>query len=235
MNNSDNAGVSLPIVEIFQSIEGEGLKAGFPTTFIRLFGCNLNCSWCDTKYSKEPYQPNLHLSLSEIINQVTDYKNPNICLTGGEPLLHGETSIELIKNLSRLYFVNDIHIETNGSIDLEPIAQLREQDQLVNQKVRFIMDYKLPSSCETGRMLTRNFSFLLEQDEIKFVIANKQDFYTAVEVLEKWYSKGLPLFSPVWESMPLERLALLFINSGIKNAKLNVQLHKVIWGIKQGV
>ncbi|MCL6588961.1 MAG: radical SAM protein [Firmicutes bacterium] len=231
----DNYNMPLPIVEIFQSIEGEGTKAGFLTTFIRLFGCNLKCSWCDTKYSYGPYQPNLTLTVAEIINRVTQYQNPNICLTGGEPLLHGEKSVSLIKSLSRLDFIKDIHIETNGSIDLGPLAQLRGQDQLMNRKVRFIMDYKLPSSGETMKMLVCNFHRLLDQDEIKFVIACDQDFYAAIDALTSWHLKGQPLFSPVWESMPLERLANMLIESGIKNAKLNIQLQKLIWGGRQGV
>jgi 7-carboxy-7-deazaguanine synthase len=235
MISVDDFSTKLPIVEIFQSIEGEGMKAGFPTTFIRLFGCNLNCSWCDTKYSNKPYKPGFVFTIPEIINQTIEYKNENICLTGGEPLLHGEKCSLLIQNLFKLDFVNDIHIETNGSIDLEPFVQLRAQNQLANQKVRFIMDYKLPSSGETSKMFIPNFRLLQEQDEIKFVVANDQDFYTSMEVLNKEYLKGQPLFSAVWESMTLERLASFVMDSHIKNAKLNVQLHKVIWGIKQGV
>jgi 7-carboxy-7-deazaguanine synthase len=235
MTKTSNRDGKIPVVEIFQSLEGEGTKAGFPTTFIRLFGCNLRCSWCDTKYSYEPEKPREYLKISEVIAQVMQYHNQNICLTGGEPLFHGEESVKLITALARLETIFDIHVETNGSIDLTPFVKLRNQDAWVNHKLRFIMDYKLPSSGETTRMLTTNFDLLQNQDEIKYVIDDEPDFWAALENLQKWHIKGQPLFSPVWGKMDLERLAALMLENNVKNAKLNLPFHKVIWGSKQGV
>lgn len=235
MSNRDDIEVNLPVVEIFQSIEGEGMKAGFLTTFIRLFGCNLNCNWCDTTYSRKPYAPRYNLTVAEIVTRVARFKNKHICLTGGEPLLHGEAASLLIRNLSKLDFVDDIHIETNGSLDLKPFTQLREENPFIDQKVRFIMDYKLPSSGEMEKMVLKNFTLLQDRDEIKFVVADDQDFDTAKEVLHNWHIKGYPLFGAVWDRMPLQRLAGLLIDHKLQNAKLNVQLHKVIWGDQQGV
>jgi 7-carboxy-7-deazaguanine synthase len=235
MNRPSNLSSKLPVSEIFQSLEGEGTKAGFPTTFIRLFGCNLKCSWCDTQYSYEPEESCEYLKISQIVARVMPYQNRNLCLTGGEPLIHGEKCLELLKALARLETVHDIHVETNGSVDLELFVKLRKQDFWVNRKMRFIMDYKLPGSGETARMLPANFDLLLGQDEIKFVIADDQDFEFALEVLKKWYFRGQLLFSPVWGRMDLKKLAELIIANNVKNAKLNLPFHKIIWGARRGV
>lgn len=235
MSKVRSQGCKLPITEIFQSLEGEGTKAGYPTTFVRMFGCNLNCSWCDTGYSKEPSQPGESLSVFEIVSRVKKYQNRYICLTGGEPLLHGENSLELIQNLVLLEAAVDVHVETNGSVDLEPLARLRKREFWVNRKLRIIMDYKLPASGETARMQPENFDSLLEQDEIKFVIADEADFLAALEVLKKWYFKGQPLFSPVWGCIDPQTLAAWLIKHNLKNAKLSLPLHKLIWGEKPGV
>jgi 7-carboxy-7-deazaguanine synthase len=235
MNKPKRSSVKLPIVEIFQSLEGEGTKAGFVTTFIRLFGCDLKCSWCDTKYSYEPAQPREYLKIIEIIARIKEYQNCHICLTGGEPLLHGENSIELIQALARLEAVVDLHVETNGAVDLGPFVKLRKQDFWVNRKLRFIMDYKLPSSGVTDRMVVGNFDLLLGQDEIKLVIADERDFFAALEVLQKWHFRGQLLFSPVWGRMSPQRLATLLVERKMQNVKLNLPLHKIIWGDRTGV
>jgi 7-carboxy-7-deazaguanine synthase len=235
MSKTNQQDEMLPIVEIFQSLEGEGTKAGFPTTFIRLFGCNLRCSWCDTKYSYGPEKPREYLKISEVVARVMRYPNHNICLTGGEPLLHGEKSLELLKTLARLELVSDLRVETNGSIDLEPFVKLRKQDACAKRKLRFIMDYKLPGSGETARMLPANFELLLDQDEIKYVIDDEPDFGAALESLHKWHLKGQPLFSPVWGRIDPERLATLMIENNAQNIKLNLPFHKIIWGAKRGV
>jgi 7-carboxy-7-deazaguanine synthase len=235
MNRHPNSSAILPVSEIFQSLEGEGTKAGFPTTFIRLFGCNLKCSWCDAKYSYEPEGPCEYLKIPQIVTRVMRYQNQHLCLTGGEPLLHGEKSVALLKALARLETVLDLHVETNGAVDLGPFIKLRKQDFWVNRKLRFIMDYKLPSSGETARMVPANFDLLLDQDEIKLVIADEQDFGVALEVLKKWHFKGQLLFSPVWGRMDLGKLAELIIANNVKNAKFNLPFQKIIWGARQRV
>ena len=219
----------LPIVEIFSSIEGEGSKAGFFTTFIRLFNCNLRCKWCDTRYSYPPEKMQDALSVKEIIFTIKKYQNKYVCLTGGEPLLQGTKIVDLIKALSDLEDICDIHIETNGAVDLEPFVDLRDKYTNINQKLRFIMDYKLPSSGESGKMLNDNFSLLSIQDEIKFVIGNEKDFLRAKEIFEEFYQKGVVLFSPVWETMSPQELLKLIEKYQLKEVKLNLQLQKIIW------
>lgn len=219
----------LSMVEIFETVEGEGTRAGFPTTFIRLFYCNLRCVWCDTPYSYAPYKPEYEARVSEIVQKVKNYPHPSVCLTGGEPLLHGRKVERLIEALAGINYIEDIHIETNGSIDLEPFAKLRKSHEAVWRKVRFILDYKLPASGENGRMIHRNFDWLRENDEVKFVIAGEDDFLHAKKIVQTEMKKGIPLFSPVWEKMEPARLVDLMLRHKLGHVKLNLQMHKFIW------
>lgn len=228
--NVDHHSARMPMVEIFETVEGEGSKAGFPTTFVRLFHCNLRCTWCDTPYSYAPEKPAFYMSIEEIVEKVQNFAHPHVCLTGGEPLIHGEQSLQLIQALAQLDITRDIHIETNGAIDLTPFAAWRnEQPPHIGNKVRFILDYKLPGSGEEKRMVLGNFAQLLDDDEIKFVIADETDFMAAIRVLNEWHQKGQPLFSPVWESMTPQRLVELILKHRLSHVKLSLQLHKIIW------
>ncbi|MDQ0897291.1 MULTISPECIES: radical SAM protein [unclassified Paenibacillus] len=216
--------IRIPMVEIFETVEGEGTRAGFPTVFVRLFGCNLRCTWCDTKYSYPPAEAENVMTIAEIISKVQTYRSRHICLTGGEPLLYGEKSLALIDALAELEQVDDLHIETNGAIDLALFVE-----RVASPKVRYIMDFKLPDSGEMGQMIMSNFALLREQDELKFVIGSEHDFRTAVEVLEQHPTKAQPMFSPVWETMPPRKLVELMLDAGLSKVKLNMQLHKIIW------
>ncbi|MDQ0889964.1 7-carboxy-7-deazaguanine synthase [Paenibacillus sp. V4I9] len=216
--------IRIPMVEIFETVEGEGTRAGFPTVFVRLFGCNLRCTWCDTKYSYPPAEAENVMTIAEIVSKVQTYRSRHICLTGGEPLLYGEKSLALIDALAELEQVDDLHIETNGAIDLALFVE-----RVASPKVRYIMDFKLPDSGEMGQMIMSNFALLREQDELKFVIGSEHDFRTAVEVLEQHPTKALPMFSPVWETMPPRKLVEHMLDAGLSKVKLNLQLHKIIW------
>jgi 7-carboxy-7-deazaguanine synthase len=221
--------MKLPMVEVFQTVEGEGTRAGFPTTFVRVYNCNLRCTWCDTTYSYAPAKPTYLATVSEIVNQVKQYPNPSICLTGGEPLMHGKKSLALLQALAEVDYIQDIHIETNGAIDLRPFQELRETHELVGKKARFILDYKLPASGENDKMIMDNYKLLQEADEIKFVIGSEEDFHMAVDVVKRWVIKGTPLFSPVWETISPAKLVSLILEHQLTNVKLNLQIHKVIW------
>lgn len=217
------------MVEVFQTVEGEGMKAGFPTTFVRVFNCNLRCKWCDTPYSYAPAKPEYLATIPEIVAQVREYANRSICFTGGEPLIHGEKSLQLLQALTEIEYVEDVHIETNGAIHLRPFHEWREQHPELGRKARFILDYKLPASGETDKMILDNFHYLRDTDEVKFVIADDTDFALAVDVVQNHVQKGTPLFSPVWETMPPERLVSLILEHQLVQVKLSLQLHKVIW------
>ena len=216
--------IRIPMVEIFETVEGEGTRAGFPTIFVRLFGCNLRCTWCDTTYSYPPAEAENVMTIAEIISKVQTFRSRHICLTGGEPLLYGDKSLALIEALAELEQVDDLHIETNGAIDLAPFVA-----GVTSPKVRYVMDFKLPDSGEMDQMIYSNFELLREQDELKFVIGSDIDFRTAVEVLAKYPTKALPMFSPVWETMPPRKLVDLMLAEGLSKVKLNMQLHKIIW------
>ncbi len=214
----------IPMVEIFETVEGEGTRAGFPTVFVRLFGCNLRCSWCDTQYSYAPAKAEKRMSIEEIVGEVRKYRSTHLCLTGGEPLLYGKQSLKLINALAEMEHLVDLHIETNGAIDLTLFME-----GCPSAKVRYIMDFKLPDSGEMDTMLFSNFALLRKQDEIKFVIGSDEDFMMAVHVLEEHKTAALPLFSPVWETMPPVKLVGLMLKAGLSHVKLNMQLHKIIW------
>jgi 7-carboxy-7-deazaguanine synthase len=216
--------IKIPMVEIFETVEGEGTRAGFPTIFIRLFGCNLRCSWCDTKYSYPPDKAGQVMTIGEIVNEVRKYSSRHICLTGGEPLLYGDHSLALINALLEIETLVDLHIETNGAIDLSYFIE-----RIDSPKVRYIMDFKLPDSGEMDKMIYANFAILRPQDEVKFVIASVADFTVARNVLESHPTAALPLFSPVWETMPPAKLVELMLQYKLSHIKLNMQLHKIIW------
>ncbi|QHW34261.1 radical SAM protein [Paenibacillus rhizovicinus] len=217
--------IRLPMVEIFETVEGEGTRAGFPTVFVRLFGCNLRCVWCDTKYSYPPAEAEFTMTIDEIVSQVErEYKAEYICMTGGEPLLYGSRSGALLEALCGIERIKDVHVETNGAIDLAPFLR-----DIHSPKARYIMDYKLPDSGENEAMLHENFALLRKQDEVKFVIASDADFDYAVKVLADYPTEALALFSPVWESMPPAKLVEKMLAAGLTRVKLNMQLHKIIW------
>lgn len=219
---------SLPLVEIFETVEGEGTKAGYPTVFIRLFGCPLRCSWCDTTYSYPPYQAADVMTIKEICENVKQFSATHVCLTGGEPLLHGDKSALLLQELAKLDGLVDIHVETAGSIPLHPF--LRTID---SPKVRYIMDYKLLSSGESHHMHLPNLEVLRPQDELKFVVADDADFDLACHVLDVYRPAAVVLFSPVWGSMEPKTLVQKMLAKPLPQVKLSLQIHKVIWDPQQ--
>ena len=220
---------TVPMVEIFETVEGEGTAAGFPTVFVRVFHCNLRCTWCDTTYSYAPAKPAFAATIAQITERISQFKSRRICFTGGEPLIHREKSAALLIAMAELPQIVDIHIETNGAIEIAPFAKLREENKVVKQKARFVIDYKLPASGERDKMIDANFKQLSHRDEIKFVIANDEDFAIAKEVIEQFHKRGQVLFSPVWESMPPKKLVEKMLAESLVDVKLSLQMHKIIW------
>ena len=213
--------------EIFLSIDGEGYRTGLPVVFIRLYGCNLNCSYCDTRYSCEQ-QEYKEMSLYDILAQVLSYKVPRVTLTGGEPLIHPG-----VKDLIVSLVANDIevNIETNGAVDLDEFIEFK-----YNSKVVFTMDYKCKSSGMEDKMILSNLEFLQPKDVIKFVVSNYNEMEEMEYILEASKCKAQAYVSPVFGAIEPKELVEYVLDNGLNDVKVQVQLHKIIWEpTKRGV
>ena len=209
----------MKVNEIFLSIQGESLSAGFPTIFVRFTGCNLRCSFCDTVYS---YDAGTEMSVQLIYNEIDKLHYKRVCLTGGEPLLQKDIP-ELIEKLHD-YIVS---IETNGSVDLSNIK--------LGEKHSFVMDMKPPSSGCSENMLFENFNYLSTKDEIKFVIGDIDDYNWSKQVVSRYHNNGLITFSPVFGKIEYSDLVEWILRDKL-DVRFQLQLHKVIWSPdKRGV
>ena len=206
--------------EIFLSIDGEGYRTGLPVVFIRLYGCNLNCSYCDTRYSCEQ-QEYKEMSLYDILVEVLSYGVPRVTLTGGEPLIHPG-----VKDLIVSLVANDIevNIETNGAVDLDEFIEFK-----YNSKVVFTMDYKCKSSGMEDKMILSNLEFLQPKDVIKFVVSNYNEMEKMEYILESSKCKAQPYVSPVFGAIEPSELVEYVLENKLNNVKVQVQLHKIIW------
>lgn len=208
------------VVEIFKSIEGEGRRAGLPATFIRLYGCNLRCSYCDTLYGIEG-DGFIVMTLEQILQKVQELGLNAVTLTGGEPLIQPNIR-ELIKELtSQNYHVN---IETNGAVDIKPYIS--------NPNVLITMDYKCPSSGMENCMITSNLHLLRTMDVLKFVVGSVKDLDKAREIILEYnllYSCKI-YFSPVFGNIdPKVIVQYLLDHRELNNCYVQLQLHKFIW------
>ncbi len=203
----------MKVNEIFYSIQGESYFSGRPCVFVRLSGCNLRCTYCDTRYA---YEDGKECSVDEVLAAVEAYGCTLVEITGGEPLLQDETPLLAQMLLDKGYTVL---VETNGSLDI----------RVLPPEIICIMDLKCPSSGMTDRMDFRNLSMLDEKDELKFVLQNRIDYEWARDTLMK-----LPLrpwkvsFSPVFGVLSLEELAQWLLHDRL-DVRLQPQLHKFIW------
>ncbi len=208
--------MNLKVNEIFYSIQGESSYAGLPCAFIRLSGCNLRCSYCDTSYAYDQGEP---MSINEIIEQVDLFRCPLVEVTGGEPLLQAGTPSLIEKLLNRGYRVL---LETNGSLDIS-----RTDSRCIR-----IMDIKCPGSCESDKNDLANLRRLSPHDQIKFVITGKKDYEFAKQLIRSdgWPSgwNGTILFSPAYNAMPPATLAEWILQDHL-DVRLQVQLHKILW------
>lgn len=205
----------MKVNEIFHSIQGEGLYIGRPTVFIRLTGCNLRCTWCDTEYAFEEGED---MSVDEVIAEVKKYRIKEVCITGGEPMLQEETINLMFQLIDRGYH---IVLETNGSIALDEVP--------AEDAVSIAMDIKCPSSGMEDRMLFSNIELLGPGDFLKFVIADEKDYEYAMEVLDTYQPECEAVFTPVGGA-DLKWLAELIIDDGARDIRVLPQLHKIIWG-----
>lgn len=208
--------MTLDVCEIFLSLQGESTFCGRPCVFVRLSGCNLRCSWCDTVYA---WTEKRRITLADILAKVRSMNCSLVEITGGEPLLQKETPV-LIDHLIREGFT--VLLETNGSLSIAEVPE---------GCIR-IMDIKCPSSGESHRNLSINLDYLKPTDQVKFVLADEADFRFAVSMILSGRLDGIPAgnihLSPVTDRLEPARLAAWMIDGNIP-ARLSLQLHKIIW------
>ncbi|MFZ5451253.1 MAG: radical SAM protein [Thermodesulfobacteriota bacterium] len=207
--------MSLLVCETFYSLLGESTWAGLPAFFIRLTGCNLRCRYCDTTYA---YEGGREISPRELVQAAGSHPARRVLVTGGEPLLQADT-LSLLTSLADAGLA--VLLETNGS------RLIRE----VDERVRRILDLKCPGSGMETHNLWENLEHLRPGDEVKFVITDQGDFAWAVEVIKRQELSGrVPLLiSPVFGTVPFKEAAAWILASGL-DLRLNLQLHKYIWG-----
>jgi 7-carboxy-7-deazaguanine synthase len=202
------------ITEIFHSIQGESTHAGRPCTFVRLTGCNLRCRWCDSAYT---FTGGEKLSLDDVLARVDGYGCKLVEITGGEPLAQSE-AFDLIARLCDAGY--EVLIETSGSIDTTP----------VDSRAKLVLDIKCPGSGEAAKNRWENLAQLRAHDELKFVIADREDYDWARRVIaERQLEARTILFSPVWGELDMKALAEWMLADRVP-ARLQTQLHKHIWG-----
>ena len=214
---------TLEINEIFYSIQGESTRAGWPCVFVRLQGCSLRCSWCDTKYAISPEGPHRTMQIDEILSEVRKYPCRYVTVTGGEPLRQPNVH-ELLTRLAGEGFC--VGLETNG---WDSVAR-------VDSRIVKVMDVKCPSSGMGFRL--DNLEYITATDEIKFVIAGREDYKFARDFVRTHSLVGRAravLFSAVAGLLEPKQLAEWILEDSIGVA-LQLQLHKYIWGADaQGV
>lgn len=206
------------ICESFRSLQGEGVKIGVPTFFIRTAGCNLQCAWCDTRYAAE--EEGAEYAIDEIMEMVKDDRD--VCLTGGEPMLQkdGPKLLRMLIDAGKT-----VVLETNGSVPLDDVPD--------SENIIVSMDIKCPGSGMQDRMMFDNISLLKKKDQLKFVISDGYDLEYAVGILNEYGPRCEAVFTPVG-GMDIEPLAEEVIGRGLK-VRVLPQLHKLIWGNKRSV
>ena len=204
------------LVESFTSLQGESTHAGRICFFIRLAGCNLDCNYCDTRYGRS-FGAGEPASVDELVRRAQESGTKLVEITGGEPLATPETP-ELCRRLLERGF--EVLMETNGSVDLSAVPR----------GVRRIIDWKTPFSGESEKMFDGNFLNLRPGDEVKFVIAGRNDYDAALEVIRRFRiaEHATILFAPVFGKIEPRTLVEWMLADRVP-ARLNLQLHKVIW------
>ena len=209
----------MQVVEIFKSIEGEGKRAGLPCTFIRLFGCNLRCAYCDTVYgwSHEYAKDVKDMTVEQIVAEVEKLGVPNVTITGGEPLIHDDITKLISKLANKRFWVN---IETNGTI--LPKRQ-------IGANVFYTMDYKTSASGMSSEMNMEAIKALRSNDVLKFVVGSIDDCKQAQAVIDDIQSEAAIYFSPVFGKIEPKEIVEFLLDNDMYNCHVQVQLHKIIW------
>lgn len=213
--------MSIPIIEIFNSIEGEGARSGKLCTFVRTAGCNLRCSFCDTTYSYDIAQAQQY-SVEQLVREIENIAiSRTLTLTGGEPLLHTEVCECLIPWLLERGY--DINIETNGSLSLSRCVRHK------HDKLMYTMDWKSPSSGMNDHMCVDNLSLLQPKDVLKFVVGSQDDLQEMKSILCKYAPLAQIFVSPVFSAIEPVEIVEFMKDNRLQNVRIQLQLHKIIW------
>jgi 7-carboxy-7-deazaguanine synthase len=209
----------LRVTEIFHSLQGEADSIGWPTVFVRLTGCPLRCVWCDTEYS---FHGGQWRDIDDIVDEVAQSKVRHVCVTGGEPLSQ-KRCLDLLSSLCDEGY--EVSLETSGALDVSA----------VDPRVRKVVDLKAPGSGELARNLWSNLDHLLPHDQIKIVLAGREDYNWAVAQLEerRLAERCAVLFSPVHGSLAPRDLAEWIIADRL-SVRFQLQLHKLLWDDAKG-
>ena len=212
----------LEVVETFVSINGEGQKAGQLACFIRMKGCNLNCTYCDTKWANQENTPFQYKTKEELYEWVKSTGINNVTITGGEPLLQNEIG-ELLKLLAKDDELN-VEIETNGSVNIGSFLFEKNAPS-------FTLDYKLSGSEMNSFMLVENYKYITNKDTVKFVCKSEEDFYQALSVIKQYRLTDITkvyLSTAFGELSPADMVELMK-KERLNGRNLQLQMHKYIW------
>ncbi len=220
VQNSPDRADRLRVSEIFHSIQGESAQVGWPTVFVRLTGCPLRCHYCDTAYA---FTGGEWMSFRDIIEKVASYGCGHVLVTGGEPLAQ-RNCYHFLEKLCDAGF--RVSLETSGAMDLGA----------VDRRVVKVMDIKTPASGESDRNRLQNLQYLGARDQIKFVIADEEDYHWSCRLLksEKLADCCEVLFSPVYRKLAEKQLANWILRDRLP-VRFQFQLHKYLWGDRPGV
>lgn len=206
---------TLRVSEIFYSLQGETSRVGLPTVFIRLTGCPLRCGYCDTTYA---FTGGENISIMDVLAKVSEYAPRYVTVTGGEPLAQ-KACLTLLTSLCDAGY--SVSIETSGALDISGI----------DKRVSKIVDIKTPDSGEVTKNRWANLDYLTPQDELKFVLCSEQDYRWAVDIFyERQLDQLCPvLFSPAFGQLDPALLASWILKDRLP-VRLQLQLHKILWG-----
>lgn len=212
--------MTLKVYEIFHSVQGESSRIGLPTVFVRLTGCPMRCVYCDTEYA---FSGGSNMTLDQIMEKVTSFGARYVTVTGGEPLAQKEC-LPLLTRLCDAGY--EVSLETGGAIDTDG----------VDARVAVILDVKTPGSGEAEKNRWGNLHRLKPQDEVKFVLCDRADYDWARQIMADYgiAQKCSVLFSPVHGSLDAAKLAEWILADRLP-VRMQVQLHKILWGEKPGV
>jgi 7-carboxy-7-deazaguanine synthase len=210
----------LKIFEIFYSLQGESSRVGLPTIFIRLSGCPMRCHYCDTAYA---FQGGSIMTIDEIMNSIKKYDTRYVTVTGGEPLAQKEV-LGLLKVLADQNY--EVSLETGGGLSIKDI----------DPRIKIILDIKTPESGEEKKNHWDNLNLIHSKDEIKFVLCSREDYDWAKKILNQYNlaEKCAVLFSPVYQKLNTTDLGNWILEDHLP-VRMQIQLHKLLWGEKPGV